>query len=332
MLMFDTITLDADAKVSFTRDGYLKAQPRVARVGIQIYGGGEVGRPDIESVRVYRPVDQVFADSAVHSYTHLPVTLDHPREAVTPDNWRKYAVGETGDEVLRDGGTARVPLMLRDAAAIAAVQNGTNQLSLGYSCDLDWTSGTTDDGERYDAVQKSIRANHLAVVRKARGGDRLRIGDAGTEDRRRKTTVQRDPRGRLMSTWEQEEIEEDHMTLEDQLARQNGYALDAESARLAAIFRNRERELKGLSVDGPTFVADGVDTRSPEYAAAITARHLKDEAYRAFVDETANAWRTPAQNAAPSPPVGSLTRDAAVRLRDEAWQAMVREQTEAWRR
>ena len=35
----------------------------------------------------------------------------------------------------------------------------------------------TEDGVAYDAVQKSVRANHLAVVTAARGGPSLRIGD-----------------------------------------------------------------------------------------------------------------------------------------------------------
>ena len=70
----------------------------------------------------------MFADVAVNSYTHMPVTLDHPPESVTPTNWKKYSVGETGEEVLRDGGSVRVPMMLRDAAAIKAYRDGMNQL------------------------------------------------------------------------------------------------------------------------------------------------------------------------------------------------------------
>jgi hypothetical protein len=175
--MADTIELDDAAKVTFTQDGYLKAMPRIARTGIQIYSGDECGCPERERVRVYRPVDSVFHNDAVKTYTHLPMTFDHPSEPVTPANWKKYAIGDTGDEVLRDGGTVRVPMMLRDAAAIKAFKDGTNQLSVGYTCDLLWDSGCTDDGEEYDAVQTNIRANHLAVVAAARGGPTLKIGD-----------------------------------------------------------------------------------------------------------------------------------------------------------
>ncbi len=181
--MRDTIELDDKSGVKYTRDGVLKAMPRIARTGVQVYAGDEAGQPDQELVRVFRPADSVFANDAVHSYTHLPVTLDHPPEMVTPHNWRKYAVGDTGEEFQRDqdGNVlyARVPMMLRDAAAIQAFKEGRNQLSVGYECDLAFTPGITEDGEEYDAVQSNIRANHLAVVTNARGGEQLKIGDDG---------------------------------------------------------------------------------------------------------------------------------------------------------
>ena len=37
-------------------------------------------------------------------------------------------------------------------------------------------------GEEYDAIQTNLHMNHLALVDKARGGDKLRIGDQGNPD------------------------------------------------------------------------------------------------------------------------------------------------------
>ena len=179
--MHDSFTLEVDdaARATIIEGGYLRAMPRVARTGIQIYHGRECGRPDVEKVRVYRPQDAVFGPDAIKSYTHLPVTIDHPGVPVDASNWKKYAVGETGDEVLRDGGTVRVPMMLRDAAAIDAVKQGKKQISVGYSCDVEWSDGITPDGEKYDAVQRNIRGNHVAIVSTARGGPELTFGDKG---------------------------------------------------------------------------------------------------------------------------------------------------------
>ncbi len=175
--MTDQIELDAAAKLRFIDGGYLSAFPRIARTGIQTYKGTECGKPDMEFVSVYRPEAEVFAKDAIHSYTHLPVTNSHPGVMVDAKNWGKYAKGDTGDEVLRDGNTVRVPMMLRDHDTIKDFKDGKNQLSVGYTCDLDWTPGVAPDGEKYDAIQRNIRANHLAVVAAARGGPELKIGD-----------------------------------------------------------------------------------------------------------------------------------------------------------
>lgn len=160
-----------------TRDGYLVANPRVARTGIQLYRGMEVGKPEMDMVRVYRPEDQVFSHDAMASLAHRPITNDHPSEAVTSQNWRKYSVGNSDGDVARDGEYIRVPMMVMDQAAIDDIANGKSQLSVGYNAKLVWGEGVTPDGETYDAMQTDIRANHIAIVKMARGGPKLRIGD-----------------------------------------------------------------------------------------------------------------------------------------------------------
>lgn len=177
--LFDTLTLDAPR---LTNDGYLVASVRASRTGIQNYGGTEVGKPEMKIVRVYRPEKEVFNKDALASFTSIPVTDDHPPEAVTADNHTKYARGSTGEEVARDGEYMRVPLIVRDAAAIKKVQDGKRELSCGYTCDLDFTAGVTPDGLEYDAIQTNIRGNHLAIVSRARGGSELKIGDEDMPD------------------------------------------------------------------------------------------------------------------------------------------------------
>lgn len=175
-----TIALADRATISGTHrtaDGYLAADARIARTGIQIYSGREVGRPDLAVVRVYRSPEEVFAKDAMTSAAHRPMTLDHPAQHVDATRWKGIAVGWTGDAVTRDGETIRVPMMVADAAAIADIEAGKRELSCGYSCDLDWTPGTTPEGEAYDARQIGIRVNHVAIVQKGRAGSACRIGD-----------------------------------------------------------------------------------------------------------------------------------------------------------
>ena len=174
MQLFDALPL-GDIRV--TADGYLVADVKAARVGIQLYSGKEAGRPEMATVRVYRPEAEVFKDEAMASFTTVPVTLDHPPVMVSSKNWRKYAVGFTSESVARDGGFIRVPLAVKDAAAIEAINAGKRELSCGYTCDLEFQSGKTSDGEEYDAIQTNIRGNHLAIVRAGRAGSECRIGD-----------------------------------------------------------------------------------------------------------------------------------------------------------
>ena len=65
------VTLTDAARVSGIRqtsDGYLVAEARVARTGIQEYSRRELGMGGDGVVRVYRPESEVFAEDAMTSH------------------------------------------------------------------------------------------------------------------------------------------------------------------------------------------------------------------------------------------------------------------------
>jgi hypothetical protein len=160
-----------------TADGYAAISARVARGGnVQAYEGREVG-DERRIVRVYRPAEEVFRLDAIKTYAGVPVTLGHPDSGVNSENWKDLAVGEVGEDVLRDGEFVRVPILLRDANAIAAVEGGARELSMGYDAQITMQDGVSPSGEAYDAVMSDFRMNHVAIVPVARGGAELRIGD-----------------------------------------------------------------------------------------------------------------------------------------------------------
>lgn len=166
-----------------TADGYLVAEARVARTGIQEYLASELGLTDRDPgtiIRVYRPPEEVFSTDTMHSFAYRPMTNDHPAEPVSADNWRDVAVGQTGGEVVRDGEYVRVPLVLMDAQAIQDYEAGKRELSMGYRAEIVLQDGTTPDGEQFDAIQRAIKNNHLALVSRARGGSKLKIGDGNS--------------------------------------------------------------------------------------------------------------------------------------------------------
>lgn len=179
----ETLVLDSEAGIRRTADGYLVASPRVARTGIQIYAGSEVGKPQMDRVRVWRPEDEVFNKDAMASLAYRPITNDHPKEAVNAGNWKKYAAGQVGGDIARDGDFIRVPLVVMDGGTIQDIADGKREISLGYGANLEWRSGVTPMGEAYDAVQTSIRINHLAIVDAARGGNKLALGDRADDNK-----------------------------------------------------------------------------------------------------------------------------------------------------
>lgn len=173
-----TDVMTADGAIRRTADGFAILDARVARAGnVQAYRGSELGITDKDVIRVYRPEEAVFSKDAIKTYAGVPVTIGHPRENVTEKTWRDVAVGEVGDEVLRDGEFVRVPMTLRDGKAIESVEGGVRELSMGYDAQLEFRDGVSPAGEPYDAVMSGFRMNHVAIVPVARGGSELRIGD-----------------------------------------------------------------------------------------------------------------------------------------------------------
>jgi hypothetical protein len=177
MQFTDAVTVSGTRR---TADGYLIAEAKSVRTGIQLYSGDEVGKPEMPIVRVYRPAEQVFADASLQSFIHAPVTMNHPDEAVTAANWKDLAIGEVSTAAKKDGEWVHLPLILKDAKAIAEVEEGKRELSAGYTCELVWGDGVTPDGQQFDATQTNIKINHLAVVTRARAGSQARIGDGAS--------------------------------------------------------------------------------------------------------------------------------------------------------
>lgn len=163
--------------VKTTGEGYVSTVARAVRSGIQEYTGEELGIADMDVVRVYRSPEEVFSRDSLHSFSHATVTVNHPPVLVNSENWKDYAAGEVSTEALRDGEFIALPLILKDKAAIDAANSGKAELSAGYTAEIEMQDGVTPNGEKYDAIQKNIRINHLALVDQARAGSQARIGD-----------------------------------------------------------------------------------------------------------------------------------------------------------
>jgi hypothetical protein len=160
-------------KARLDHTGNLIVNGTLTRTGVFEYR-----RADGSVRRELRHPDEVFSEASLESAVQAPVTLGHPPKPVTPDTFRNYAVGNTGDTVKTDGQTLSAMLTIRDAGAIAAVlgKGGkpVRELSCGYTADVIEEPGSWN-GERYDLRQVNIRYNHVAIVQRGRAGRVARL-------------------------------------------------------------------------------------------------------------------------------------------------------------
>lgn len=153
-----------------TDAGFLRGEAYLTRAGIFEYV-----QPDGSVRRELRPPEEVFRDDSLDTLKAVPLTLDHPAEAVTVKNVKELAVGTIGTDIFPDYNYVRGTVVIMDEAAIEAAESGDKrELSCGYNCDLEIQSGEWE-GQRFDAIQRNIRYNHVALVEAGRAGPEVGI-------------------------------------------------------------------------------------------------------------------------------------------------------------
>ena len=164
-----------ELRASKNQDGYLDDTPVVGRVGIQIYRNA-----DGSVRRELRLPEEIFHTDSLASYKGKPITIGH-HGLVNAKTAKALQVGTLLDVGRQDGENIKVPLIIHADEAISQAENGRiKQLSLGYTLNLDETPGVWN-GQHYDAIQRNIRVNHLALVSKARAGDVATLNLDGDE-------------------------------------------------------------------------------------------------------------------------------------------------------
>lgn len=122
--------------------------------------------------------EEILSDSTVSSANSKPVTDGH-HGLVTKDNSHDLMKGFTASNGHVEGNMLYNDITITDPNLISQIKNGSKrELSIGFETQMDPTSGTYN-GTKYDAVQRNIRINHVAVVPKGRAGHEVRlIGDS----------------------------------------------------------------------------------------------------------------------------------------------------------
>lgn len=166
---YDRASVKGDAKL--TDEGYIRANAVVTRTGIFQYQNG-----DGTIRRELRHPDDVWNADSISSMELIPITNGHPQEKlVSAQNAKRLAIGYTGETIKKDGDYLLTNMVITDQEGVdAVIKHGRKELSLGYMVDLEEKEGMYN-GEPYDARQRNIRYNHLAIVDKARAGNEARI-------------------------------------------------------------------------------------------------------------------------------------------------------------
>lgn len=164
VIRLDSVPLD---HTYFTPEGYLKDRPILTSTGIFEYSN-----PDGSIRRELRLPEEVFDKASLESYKGKPIIITHDAGVVSKDNVHENQIGTILTDGFRDGDNVRADIIIHDTDEMKA--SGLRELSLGYNLDLDETPGEWN-GQRYDAIQRNIRINHLAIVREARAGEKARL-------------------------------------------------------------------------------------------------------------------------------------------------------------
>lgn len=159
----------------------IKGNP-LSKVGVFPYMGRDIS-PDLEPEQiysVYRPEEELSNPETIKSFKLLPWTDEHSMlgsvdEGLQPAE-KKGVHGTIGEDVYFEDGYLKGNLKVWSTKLAKLIEDGKKELSIGYRCLYEMTPGVYD-GQKYDAIQREIRGNHLALVDEGRSGHDVAVLD-----------------------------------------------------------------------------------------------------------------------------------------------------------
>lgn len=139
----------------------VRVDATVAKAGVYSYTN-----PDGSVTREYLPAEEIARADSLASLEDVAVTNRHPRNMVDPASWGAVSIGHARNgRADGEGREARASATLVIAKQDAQAKIGTDlvEVSRGVSVRVDNTPGVTPWGEKYDAVQRDVVYNHIAV-------------------------------------------------------------------------------------------------------------------------------------------------------------------------
>jgi len=166
------LTDKAQTTRSFTKDGFLVVPATLSKLGVFDYHNKELGKDGEGIQRLARTEKSLFTDETIRSFENAPITVGHPEDDVTAENWKRLAVGSVRN-VRRDGEHLAGEAWIYDAAAIKQIQQfGIKELSCGYRSEL-----LPSQEQGVDFEMSPMIGNHIAIVADGRCGESCKLAD-----------------------------------------------------------------------------------------------------------------------------------------------------------
>jgi uncharacterized protein len=159
----------------------IKGNP-LSKVGVFPYSGNQLG-PEFEQDKIYqvfRSEKELSDPETLESFKLLPFIDDHVMLGTEADGLvpaeQKGVHGIIGEDVYFESPYLKGNIKVFSEQLSSRIKNGKKELSIGYKCLYELQSGVYD-GISYDAIQTSIRGNHLALVEEGRAGPDVAVLD-----------------------------------------------------------------------------------------------------------------------------------------------------------
>ena len=152
-------------KFERTPQGFIKIPARLHSAGVFTYR-----RADGSITRELRLPEDLSSQTTLDSLAGAPVAKLHPPDPITPDNVSAYSKGRVSDAVRNDGVKfSEGDIIAQSSDLIADVESGKlREISPGFTCTIEPQQGVYQ-GQRYDAIQRNIIYNHIALGPKGWG-------------------------------------------------------------------------------------------------------------------------------------------------------------------
>jgi hypothetical protein len=154
----------------------------LSKIGVFPYSGAQI-HPDLEPDKiynVYRPEEELSHPDTIESFKLLPFTDEHAMlgaegAGLMPAE-QKGVHGVIGEDVYYADGYLKGNLKIFSDKLSQLIDSGKKELSIGYRCLYDLTPGVYNN-THYDAIQREIRGNHVALVNEGRAGPDVAVLD-----------------------------------------------------------------------------------------------------------------------------------------------------------